>query len=552
MSTPDDPLAIGQALFQQQQYDQAIEVLSTIPTSVPRRYAEALTLIGRCYSKKRDFQKAAEILEEAFERNPQPSTQYYWAETLIHLGRKTEAYAQLEEATKRDDSLTDAFIHLGILKEERGLIQEAIHCFEKALVNDSKAVVARYRLAKIAFDKGDLKRAATQAYLVQQIAGNYPPVHKLMGSIALAMGDHRQAAVELCRVIELGEGDIEVYLRLGKAFANIGDLPQALMAYEQAIKRSPNQPQVIHVAARLSQRLEDFPRAAAYYFILLDDPKYGEQAKAALDKLEEYMKALPPPPPIEEEAPKKGGLKGKPMGSKLKKPAPAATPTSAADAKAKHILPEIPDNPRFNPPKILERKTEPLVQPSGSKFVAETGFAPGSAPSETMPKLRPQAARPAPTTPLNGPPAPPAAEKGTTPLAPMPKPPEKKTSPLSLPNEMLAQVTDLGREKLAQVTDLGRERLSQVTGMGREVMSRVKSAPAAEKGFEVFNKVMQGYKEALGRFSKLPGTGGNKAEPAQPEPKFKLSNPSTGQNKPGTGALGSGTGKLSSKTPPKK
>jgi tetratricopeptide (TPR) repeat protein len=545
MSTPDDPLQQGLRLFQEQQYDQAIEVLSTITPSVPRRYAEALAILGRAYSKKRQYDRAAEILEEAYERNPQPGTQYHWAEALIHLGRKAEAYTQLEEASKRDESLTDAFIHLGILKEERGLLQEAIHCFEKALVNDSKAVVARYRLAKIAFDRGDLKRAATQAYLVQQIAGNYPPVHKLMGSIALALGDHRQAAVELCRVIELGEGDIEVYLRLGKAFANIGDLPQALMAYEQAIKRAPNQPQVIQVAARLSQRLEDYPRAAAYFFILLDDPKLGEQAKASLDKLEAYLAALPPPPPVEEPAPKKGGLKGKPMGSKLKKP---GAPAPTAGSEAKHILPEIPENPRFNPPKILERNTEPLGAPTtGTKFVAETGFAPGSAPSETnpLPKPRPKPARPAPTAPLT----PPAASR----------PPEKKTTPLNLPTEKLTQVTDMGREKLNQVTDMGREKLQ---GMSREVMSKVKHAAAAEKGFEVFNKVMQGYKDAFSRFSKLPGSsgqgnGGKAGDSGQPEPKFKLTgNPASGTSKSaGTGKLGGqgaqGTGRLPAKPAPK-
>ncbi|MNK76589.1 tetratricopeptide repeat protein [compost metagenome] len=534
MTTNDDPLQQGHALFQAQQYDEAIQVLSTISPSVPRRYAEALALLGRAHSKLRQFDRAAEILEEAYERNPQPNTQFFWAEALIQLGRKAEAFTNLEEATKRDESLTDAFIHLGILKEERGLLQDAIVCFEKALVNDSKAVVARYRLAKIAFDKGDLKRAATQAYLVQQIAGNYPPVHKLMGSIALTLGDHRQAAVELCRVIELGEADNEVYLRLGKAFANIGDLPQALMAYEQAIKRNPAQPQVIQVAARLAQRLEDFPRAAAYYFILLDDPKLGEQAKGALEKLEAYLAALPPPPPpVEEPTVKKGGLKGKPLGSKLSKPGKAA-PAPMPGSEAKHILPEIPENPRFNPPKILERKTEPLAPTTGSNFVAETGFAPGSAPSATMPqpKPRPVPSRPAPTAPLT----PPAAAR----------PPERKTSPLSLPSEKLSQVTDLGREKLSQVTDMGRERLNQVTDMGREklqgmsrdVLSKVKQAPATEKGFDVFNKVMQGYKDAVSRFPKLPGgsgqSSGNAASSGQPEPKFKLTG---GGGAPGTGKL---------------
>jgi tetratricopeptide (TPR) repeat protein len=515
MTTPDDPLQRGITLFQEQRYAEAVEALSQVTSSAPRRYAEALAYLGRSYAKQRQYDQAAEALEEAYERNPQPTTQYYWAEVLIQLNRKSEAYTNLEEATRRDETLTDAFIHLGILKEERGLLQEAIHCFEKALINDSKAVVARYRLAKIAFDKGDLKRAATQTYLVQQIAGNYPPAHKLMGSIALALGDHRQAAVELCRVIELGEGDAEVYHRLGKAFANIGDLPQALMAFEQSIKRMPAQPQLIQVAARLAQRLEDIPRAAAYYFILLDDPKLGDQAKIALSKLEAQLAAAPPPA---EDPTKKGGLGGKPQVNKLKKPGlPAPMPGS----EAKHLLPEIPENPRFSPPQILERHTEPLASPAGNKFVAETGFAPGAAPSASMPPARPRPARPAPTAPLTPPPAPPAASK--------------KTSPLSLSTDKLSQVTDMGREKLSQVTDMGREKLQD---MSREVMSKVKQAPAAEKGVEVFNKVMQGYKEAFSRFSKQPpdaqagkprGTGNL----PQSEPKFKL----TGGNPPGTGNL---------------
>lgn len=534
MSTSEDPLQLGMALFQEQRMAEAIQVLSQVSPKEPRRYAEALVYLGRAYSKQRDFQKAAELLEEAYERNPQATTQYYLAEALVQVNRKSEAFDLLEEATQRDSSLTDAFIHLGILKEERGLLVEAIQCFEKALVNDSKAVVARYRLAKIAFDKGDLKRAATQAYLVHQIAGNYPPVHKLMGSIALALGDHRQAAVELCRVVELGEGDTEVFQRLGKAFANIGDLPQALMAFEQSIKRNPNQPQLVQVAARLAQRLEDYPRAAAYYFILLDDPNFGEMAKAALAKLEAQIAAAPPPP-VAEEPPAKGkaGLKGKVAPTKLTKPkASIAAPTPGGEAK--HILPDIPENPRFSPPKILEKKTEPLGAPAtGSKFVGEAGFAPGTAPP-TLTQPQPKPSRPAPTAPLSA-----AAGLPPTPTSSLPSA-SKKTAPLGIPNEKLSQVTDMGREKLSQVTDMGREKLSQVTDMGREklqgmsrdVMSKVKQAPAAEKGFEVFNKMM-------GAFSKL-----SKKEPAPeppPEPKFKLS---------GNSSQG-GTGKLPPKPGPK-
>lgn len=521
MTTPEDPLQLGIAHFQEQRFAEAVTALSQVASNVPRRYAEALSYLGRSYAKLRQYDKAAEALEEAYERNPQPTTQYYWAEVLIHLNRKSEAFTQLEEATRRDESLTDAFIHLGILKEERGLMQDAIHCFEKALINDSKAVVARYRLAKIAFDKGDLKRAATQAYLVQQIAGNYPPAHKLMGSIALALGDHRQAAVELCRVIELGEGDAEVYQRLGKAFANIGDLPQALMAFEQSIKRMPAQPQLIQVAARLAQRLEDFPRAAAYYFILLDDPKLGEQAKLALSKLDAQLAAAPP---SVEDASKKGAAGGKAGLSKLKKPGQSAP---VPGSEAKHLLPEIPENPRFNPPHVLERQTEPLVPPGGSnKFVAETGFAPGAAPSASMPTVRPRPpVRPAPTAPLT---------------PPAPAPVAKKTSPLSPATERLTQVTDMGREKLTQVTDMGREKLQD---MSREVMSKVKQAPAAEKGVEVFNKVMQGYKDAFSKFAKpgaAPPPGKGTGNLSQPDQKFKLS----GGNPPGKGP---GTGNLPSK-----
>ncbi|HEY9764805.1 MAG TPA: tetratricopeptide repeat protein [Chroococcales cyanobacterium] len=208
----------GIKLFRQASYDQAVAVLERVGPSDQKAYAEALALLGRIHTKRRQFQQAKEMLERSIRIMSTPRTIYYQGECFFFEGDHVSAYRALKQAIKLDGGLTDAFILLGRVERERGQFAEAIALFEQALRNDTMSLAARYQLALTAFMSGDLVRASAQAFVVKQAKDDFAPVHKLLGEIAMKMGDHRQTVVEFCRLVELAEMDAELFFKMGNFF----------------------------------------------------------------------------------------------------------------------------------------------------------------------------------------------------------------------------------------------------------------------------------------------------------------------------------------------
>lgn len=371
-------LAAAEKAFNTGDADRAIALLGGVNSGDPVLYSQALVIMGRSYMRKGDLDQAKLCIEEAYTIRKTARTLFYLGECLYHMRDFTGAEECLEAATVSDETLTDAYILLGVVRKDSGRLKEAIPCFDKALKNDPKAVVARYQLATVTYELGDLQRAAAQAHHVIQHANDFAPAHLLMANITLKLGDYRQAAVEFCRVLEVNGPDAAVYMSLGRAFAHLQDVPQAISAFEAAFQLDPENEHACSAVARLAERQGDREKAGEYFRRLMRFEGSQQLASEALERL-----GLPAEAPPSTAPAKKGKKSAK--GAQQAAAAPAPTPAV-----------------RFQPPKMIDRSGLPTQLPNRhtGRLIGANGTNPLPQNPGNRPAPPPRRAA-APTTPLD-------------------------------------------------------------------------------------------------------------------------------------------------------
>lgn len=209
-----------------------------------------------------------------------------------HLSQWDSSEKALLRAVSLDPRHTDAFIMLGTTYYQQERHADAVKAFERALVNDPHALVARYHLAQVCTEQGNLKRALTQLHVLQTLKPDYAPTHRLQAGIFLKLKDFRQALVELCWLVDAGQADVWCFSSMGTAYRAIGEKVQALKAYEYALRLDPSLVEETLMAAQLNEELEQYEMALDLYRSLLQDLQWGDTARVAVERLERRLAVI--------------------------------------------------------------------------------------------------------------------------------------------------------------------------------------------------------------------------------------------------------------------
>ncbi len=283
----------GVARFGQGDHEAALALLSQIPKTNQRLYALALSYIGRIQTLRGEHDNSEKSLRRSLSLQTKidPQTLYFLGECYFYQRKWDDAEKLLRECVVREPKYTDAYIRLGMVLKEQRRVPEATRAFEMAIVNDQKAVVARYQLAQICVEGEDYKRALSQLHVVKELANNYAPAFVLQGDIFQRIGDHRQSIVEYVKVVQMGKADAGLYWRLGRSFMAIKDRKQALKAFEEALRLDPRMWPACFYSAQLREELQHYPKAVAHYKALLEVDEYRAIAREAIARLTQQVGA---------------------------------------------------------------------------------------------------------------------------------------------------------------------------------------------------------------------------------------------------------------------
>ncbi|MBN7819471.1 tetratricopeptide repeat protein [Bowmanella yangjiangensis] len=160
------------------------------------------------------------------------------ADALVNNDAK-RAYAYSRASVLQDPSLAEAWVNLGVLYRQNGLLDEAERSYQRAIQLEGSRS-AKENLAVIYNLTGREKQAALIMQELEQQRTNNPYYHFLLGEQEYELAHWRAAIGHYRRAIELNRQQHEFYFGLAKAYYEMGDLALTERYLKLAKRRSVN------------------------------------------------------------------------------------------------------------------------------------------------------------------------------------------------------------------------------------------------------------------------------------------------------------------------
>lgn len=292
MSQTQDALSQAKLALESGDAEAAEAALSGLDDPEEPAHAEVLALRARIRCERGEHFEAIKLLRTLPGASERAEVCYRIGTCWQHLGQWDSSEKVLRRAVALDARHTDAFILLGTALYQQERHAEAVQAFERALVNDPRALLARYHLAQICSELGNFKRALSQLHVLQTLKPGYVPTRRLQAGIFMKLQDYRQALVELCWLVEEGHADAWCFSAMGESYRAIGDKVQALKAYEYALRLDATLTDEMAYAAQLNEELEQYESALGLYQALTRDLQWGDRARSAVERLERRLSVI--------------------------------------------------------------------------------------------------------------------------------------------------------------------------------------------------------------------------------------------------------------------
>ena len=175
---------------------------------------------------------------------------------LILEGKEEEAHAHFEAAARINPKDPMSHSNLGTYSMTHNQMREAVRQYEAAadLTSDPGLLAQTYANLGAAYRAlGDDDQAQTNYNHSLRLNPNQYNAWLGLGLLAQKQGKLTEAITDLSRSVEL-EPTAQGYLSLGRALAQSGRNADALAAYDQALKISPNFAEAQQAAAALRQQ----------------------------------------------------------------------------------------------------------------------------------------------------------------------------------------------------------------------------------------------------------------------------------------------------------
>ena len=224
--------------------------LALFPSSLSARYGLAQTAL-----LEEDYRRAADLLEEILERNPEIGAVHYPlgmayrglgddAKAEEHLRRRENAEIRpadpLMEALNSLLDTAGTYESSGLAALDREEWPAAIEEFRQGLALDPDNPGLRHRLGTALFMIGDLDGAMAEFQRVVRTTPDYFPSHYSIGVLLQETGRHAEAVERFATALRHRPGDDAVRLRMAISLRHAGDPETSLSYYELVLRSNPD------------------------------------------------------------------------------------------------------------------------------------------------------------------------------------------------------------------------------------------------------------------------------------------------------------------------
>ncbi len=226
--------------------------------SIARYSPQQLQQMGEKFLAAGDTAQALKCLTQAAKKRPSdPWIQYYLGLAYNHRGMQNEAVAHFNKALALKPDFSEAQNALGALYAEQGRIDMAQLCFEKALANPFYETphYVHYNLGRLYERKGDQEAALKEYREAVRLFPAYGQAYFRMGQILEGMKRGDEARRCYGKATEFAPDLVEAHLRYGIMSYLAGDLEPALYSLNRVTRLDPHSANA-EEAAKYLQRLQ--------------------------------------------------------------------------------------------------------------------------------------------------------------------------------------------------------------------------------------------------------------------------------------------------------
>ncbi|MFG0248674.1 MAG: tetratricopeptide repeat protein [Phycisphaeraceae bacterium JB051] len=266
MATIEQVLEHAVSLHQGGQVQQAVMHYQKILAATQHKHPQALQLLGLALGQLKQHAQAIDTLQKALALDPQsPQAHHALASSMIATGDRGPAQTHLITALKLEPKLHPARIQLAALLEDQGRIDDAIGQYMQLLNLEPDHVPSLNNLAGLLLGQGQLKQA--QGYLQRALAlvPEHLPAHCNLAMIQDATGQTDQAIDTLKQACQLHKTDPQPRYQLAVILKREGQLTEADSILQQIIALHPEHAQAWTRRGEIQQQLNNPGHALMAY-----------------------------------------------------------------------------------------------------------------------------------------------------------------------------------------------------------------------------------------------------------------------------------------------
>ena len=247
------------------------EIQEAAKLQAPMGNVKALESAASGLSSKEEKAKAslAQFTAGAKYRKPSAFDLKIVALDYVLLADYTDADKWLTRSLEKNPQDSDGWYSLGRIKYNENRFADAINAFERCLNLDPRSVKAEDNLglSYAGLGRNDEAIAAYQQAIAWQAGGTNrnPGAYIDYGALLIEKNRPQEAVPLLVQATQIDPDDIRAHEKLGKAYADLNQLPQAQAEYERAVALTPDNPRMHYLLGQI-YRKEGFSEKAKQEF----------------------------------------------------------------------------------------------------------------------------------------------------------------------------------------------------------------------------------------------------------------------------------------------
>jgi len=141
------------------------------------------------------------------------------------------------------------------------------------------AIPLHLKYAQVLINKGNYEKSLKHLHYAEKVEANNPDVHILKGSARMVMGNEPDALLSFNEAMKHADSEIdEIYYQIGTSYVQIGQIRKAIYYFEKTARANSSNKMALHDVGFFCDQLGDYEKSIKYYNKYLDMDPFNQAA----------------------------------------------------------------------------------------------------------------------------------------------------------------------------------------------------------------------------------------------------------------------------------